>query len=259
MKEELGKKSEVTIENKKTLEYPREFFDLQIEFARKIAQVLRIPISQALLQYTVLFRRLNIDRSLNATDSVWQEFLASLTDENLPDRAYQLYLQRKDIELELEPDKKKFGCFTLEYKSEEKCVKIHFTSKENDGGPLDDKNLSKRMQEIKGLFEYVRETYPDALIVRGGSWLYNLSKYKRLFPPEFSRDAQPATRYHFGGMSVWGQFLDQNMKIKSDQAKLFRERLSRAESLDQLEDSLPLQTLEVGDYIEDFYRYYGIQ
>lgn len=259
MKEELREKSKVTIERKKDPEYPREFFDLQIEFARKVAGVLGIPISQALLQYTVLFRRFNVGRSPNASNPVWQEFIATITDENLSEQVYQLYLKKKDIELKLDPDKKKFGCFTFEYKPEERCVKIHFANKDDDGSPLDDKNLFKRLAELKSMFEYVKKNYPNAKIVRGGSWLYNLSKYRRLFPPEFSRDAQPATRYHFDGMSAWGQFLDQNMKIKPDQAKLFRERLNNAESLDQLEDSLPLQVLEVGDYIEDFYNFYGVK
>lgn len=246
------------IEQMKGPEYPREFFELQIEFAKRISQVLGIPISQALLEYTSLFRRVNLGRSLDASNPVWQEFINSITEDNLSEQAYQIYLKRKNMELELEPNKKRFGCFTFEYKSEERCVQVHFANREDNGSPLDDKNLPKRLKELKSLFEYAKKTYPDARIVRGGSWLYNLSKYRRLFPPEFSQDAQPATRYHFRGLSVWGQFLDQNMKIKSDQAKIFRERLNNAESLDQIEDSLPLQTLEVGDYIENFYKYYAI-
>ena len=245
------------IEGKKTPDYPREFFNMQIDFARKAAKVSGISFNQALLEYTDFYSRFKIGRKTDANNPVWQEFIASINDKDIYEQVYDFYLKRKDVHLE-KREKKRFGCFDCEYQLDEKCVYVHFGNREENGSPLDDKNLNKRLEELKHMFEYVKKTYPDARFVRGGSWLYNLDKYTRLFPPEYSQDAQPSTRYHFNGLSVWGQFLDQNMKIKLDQVKLFRDKLNNAESLDQLEDSLPLRTLEVGDYIENFYKYYGI-
>ncbi|MCE9549136.1 hypothetical protein K8Q98_01935 [Candidatus Nomurabacteria bacterium] len=251
-------KPKIDIERKKTQEYPREFFELQIQLARKVAQILKVPLSEVLLEYTSLYRRFNLGKKTDASNPLWQEFIASITDENVDEQAYQFYLKRKDIELPKEGNKEKFGCFTSEYKPKEGYVRMHFSNKEENGSPFDDENLSKRHEELKRMFEHVKSNCPEAKVVKGSSWLYNLKKYQRFFPPEYTQNPKPTSR-RFTGLSGWGQFLDKDMKIKPGAANLFHKKLAEAKSLDELLDSLPLRTLEVETKVEDFYNFYGIK
>jgi hypothetical protein len=246
------------IEGKVKPDYPREFFGLQINFARKVAQVSGVPLSQVLLEYTNFYRRFNLGRKPDENNPIWHEFIASIDEKNIIERVYELYQKRKDIKLEKGPNKKEFGCFTFEYKPEEKCVRIHFDNKEENGSSLDDINLEKRRGELKSMFEYAKNNYPKARVVRGNSWLYNLPKYRRFFPSEYTRDPKPV-RLRFVNLSGWGQFLDKDMKIKSEALNIFQEKLTKAQSLDQVLDSLPLRTLEVETKIEDFYNFYDIR
>jgi hypothetical protein len=248
------------IEKKETQEYPREFFDLQIEVARKVMEIEGVSISQALSEYTGLYRRLKIGKSFDPNNPIWQEFVSTLNKENLSDKVYEFYLKRKDIELSPDPNRKKFGCFTFEYLEEDKCVRTHFGNNEKNGSPLSDENLPKRLAELKSLFQYAKDNYPQAQIVRGGSWIYNLAKYRRLFPPQYTQDLQPVTTSSpFRGFSGWGQFLDKNMEIKPELVQLFKDKLTQAKNIDEILESLPLKTFKVEGKVEDFYNFYGIK
>jgi hypothetical protein len=136
-------------------------------------------------------------------------------------------------------------------------VYVHFGNREENGSPLDDINLNKRLEELKHMFEYVKNNCPKAKVVKGSSWLYNLSKYLRFYPPEYTQNPKPANR-PFTGLSSWGQFLDKDMQMQPKELALFKEKLSKAHNMDQVLDSLPFQTLQVETVVEDFYRFYGI-
>lgn len=248
------------IESHKTSEYPREFFDLQIEVVRKVMEIEGIPLSEALSQYTTFYRRFNIGKSFDPNNPIWQEFISTLNEGNLSDKVYEFYLKRKNIELPLDPNRKKFGCFTFEYLEEDKCIRAHFGNKEEDGSPLSYANLAKRLAELHNLFQYAKDNYPQAKIVRGNSWLYNLEAYRRLFPPQYTQDLQPViTSSRFRGFSGWGQFFDKNTKIRPESVKLFKEKLVQAKNMNEVLDSLPLQTFKVEGRVEDFYNFYGIK
>lgn len=245
-----------TIEIKKTSEYPREFFNIQIDFAKRISEVSSMPLDQALLEYTSLYRRFNIGKKTDASNPVWREFIASIEDKDIHEQVYDFYLKRQDVHLE-KVEKKRFGCFDCEYQPEEECVYVHFGNREKNGGPLDDVNLEKRLEELKDMFEYVKKSCPKAKVVKGSSWLYNLPKYRRLYPPEYTQNSKPTSR-HFTGLSGWGQFLDKNMQIKSRESVMFKERLASAGTLDETIDSFPLKTLKVEANVDYFFRFYGI-
>ena len=257
MNEEILTNRVSPIEAKRTGEYPRQFFELQIQFAQKIARVLNIPISQALLEYTNLYPRFNLGRKPDANNPIWQEFIASINDKNIFERTYEFYHERKDIKLERRLEKKDFGCFTCEYKPGEECARVHFGNRETQGSPFDDANLVTRLKELKSMFQYVKDNCPEAKVVRGSSWLYNLPKYKRFFPPEYTRDPKPDD-FRFTGLSSWGQFIDKDMKIKPEALSSFQQSFAKATSLNQIFDSLPLKTLKVETKVEDFYNFYGI-
>ena len=72
---------------------------------------------------------------------------------------------------------------------------------------------------------------PAARTVQGGSWLYNLEAYRRLFPVASRRPVvrPPPGRVRLGGTSSWGQFLDYREAVKPDLRAAF---LRNIETLD---------------------------
>ena len=65
------------------------------------------------------------------------------------------------------------------------------------------------------MFTYVQHTHTEARTILGGSWLYHLEAYRRLFPPVYgeSRVVQEGTA-HLQGTASWGQFLDHREAVK---------------------------------------------
>jgi hypothetical protein len=133
---------------------------------------------------------------------------------------------------------------------------MHFGNTEKWGSPFDD--IEKRKQELKTMFEYIKEHYPEAEYVRGDSWLYNLENYKKIFPSEYSANRDPS-RTPYLALSTWGQFLDRNHKTKPEDFNSFKQRLQAAQTWDEALKSIPLIPLRTGTSIENFYRDLGIK
>ena len=83
------------------------------------------------------------------------------------------------------------------------------------------------------MFTYVQQTYAHATAVRGGSWLYHLEAYRRLFPPVYgdSREVLEGIS-HFQGTSSWGQFLDHREGVKPALREQFLENLKSSIYID---------------------------
>ena len=116
----------------------------------------------------------------------------------------------------LPPGQRQFGCFSCDPPDTDGMVRIHFTNRDADGiGPLSRTKIETRRQELQAMFTYVQQTYAHATAVRGGSWLYHLEAYRRLFPPVYgdSREVLEGIS-HFQGTSSWGQFLDHREGVK---------------------------------------------
>ncbi len=58
--------------------YHQPFFELQLVFAQKIAEISSQPFDQALLRFTALYRILGLGGSLDPTHPVWQGYLQKL-------------------------------------------------------------------------------------------------------------------------------------------------------------------------------------
>ncbi|MEK9160448.1 MAG: hypothetical protein AAB440_00210 [Patescibacteria group bacterium] len=159
----------------------------------------------------------------------------------------------------------RFGCFNCEYNPEEHAVTIHFQNDERDvTGPLIEEKIYRRRRELRDMFMLVRRLYPDAEVVRGNSWLYNLEAYRRLFPEKYTAHLLLETSAHVfaRGQQIWGQFLDHKRHLKSDDAR--REFIQNLYALgDTISDQdlmnlFPLKSYKAEGPIEDFYRMYGI-
>ena len=62
--------------------YAKAFFDLQLEFAQRVAILSELPLARALLDYTNLYIRFGLGRDFDPAHPSWREYLAGLQDTN---------------------------------------------------------------------------------------------------------------------------------------------------------------------------------
>ena len=241
------------IESAEDMKLDRDYFTIQVEFAKKLAEVTGQSFFEAHRTRTNFYRRLGFGKSLGASHPGWQEFIAG-GEEDAAERAYNICMTPVH---NFETRKKVwFGCFNPEYKPEKKTVFIHFGNKEKTGSPFD--NPEKRKQDLKEMFTYIKATYPDVQFVAGHSWLYNLEQYKNLFPPEYTEDMKVEEGTSVG-QSTWGQFLDRKQKTKPESRDLFLSKLKSTTTEQEVFDTVPLKVLSPQTTIDNFYRHYGIE
>jgi hypothetical protein len=241
----------IRIEGREEKEHDKEFFALQIQFAKKMAEVTSEPFFDVLLKNTNLYRRFGLGKASDPNNPVWKKFI-SHGEENITDRAYQLYLAEKDNA----PKKLEFGCFKYKYVPETKTVFIHFYNKEKTDSPL--KDQEKRKQELKTMFEYIKQNHPEAELVRGHSWLYNLEQYRSIFPSEYTQNMQSDEKPSVG-LSTWGQFLDRRLKTRPDLVEAFLNKINSAKTKQEILDAFPNKVMLPQTDIENFYKYLNIK
>lgn len=242
-------------EQKENREFTKEYFELQVKFAKKLSEVTPISLADALISYTNFYRRFALGRVGDPNNPAWREFISWENGEDIAERAYQLYLKSKEKKVVEESQTPTFGCFKYDYLPETKTIQIHFKNREKNGSPF--KDLEKRKEELRAMFTHIKTKYPEAEEVQGGSWLYNLEKYRSIFPQEYTQDLTP-TPHPYRGMASWGQFLNRDHKIRPETAKLFLEKLQLAQTREQVFDSFPLKALRAQSEIQHFYNFLGI-
>ena len=107
------------------------------------------------------------------------------------------------------------------------------------------------------MFRHLRDEHPALHTVVGGSWLYNIDAYRRLFPPEYLATAKTGdAEYQF--LAQWGQFLDCHGHLKAPVAQAFLYRLARATTDEDLPRCFPYPVLRLEGSVVPFYELYGI-
>lgn len=236
--------------------YAKAFFDLQLQFARKVAALSGLPLARVLLEYTNLYIRFGLGRAFDPAHPTWQEYLAGLEDTNdIGEWTYRFYARRPDA-MAAPGVVATFGCFAYARLSGER-IRLHFQNAEPDGhSPLAIERVGERLVELAALFGHVKRTLPQPLRVVGASWLYNLDAYRRLFPISYLATAQ-VTAHRFQHMPLWGQFLDRHGAVRESMTRQFRERVEGQSNLDRLEQCFPFRVLSVGASVQDFYDFHG--
>lgn len=232
--------------------YAKEYFDLQLKFARKMAVLSQRPWEQILRNYTSFYKTLRIPGWDFRTDHPrWKAYLKEIETGDVATKTYQFYLEQLK---EAEKEGKHFGCFSYTYAPNGRYIQLHFrnrdTSKE---GPLSKERMGVRKGELKALFEDIRRKYPQAKEVFGFSWLYNLEAYKRLFPEKYVSSAKRIDNW-FKSTALWGQFLDSEGEVKPKLAKEFEMCAEKAGSVAKLKTCFPYPVIEVGCEIGEFYK-----
>lgn len=239
--------------------YPKEFFEISLCFAWKIAEIVREPVEKALLHYTNLYIRFGLGRDFEAANPVWQSYVSGLS--RTPDSGewtYQFYLRRQCLAAVSHPsDASLFGCFSYAVLDGGR-IRLHFRNGDSSGhGPLSKSRMDERLAELTGMFTHIRETLHGPVGVLGASWLYNIEAYRRLFPPDYLATAQ-AGRRDFPYLPLWGQFVDHTGRIKEDLAHRFLNRLGSQQTLEDIEKCFPFRALHLESSIHAFYEFYKV-
>ena len=238
--------------------YPKELINLIIQYAKKRSQISRLELIESIKNFTPVYYLIgNYDWEFKEDSIYWQEFLQRYENgEDLVELVYDMYIKNYQEFSNF----KWFGCFRysfIEYEEGNGVVKLHFlnncTSKE---GPLALSQRGKRLQELKDLFEDVKENHPNAKYVQGGSWLYNLESYRRLFPKEYFKNIESISPKP-QRLVIWGQFINSEWGVKKDMAEEFLSRLKKAKTEKDLENVFELKEMFPKGDIKYFYDFYS--
>ncbi len=237
--------------------YPRRFFEINLRFAQKVADLAGQPFDSALLHYTNLYIRFGLGWDLSATNTAWQEYVDGL--QPAEDRVlwtYQFYLKRQQLAAP-QAVPWPFGCFSYTVLDDHR-IRLHFHNDEPpERSPLSKERMSHRLAELKRMFAHIKQEVNDPTSVIGASWLYNLEAYRRLFPPVYLATAQ-AGGHDFPYLPLWGQFIDHRGHVKEDLAAQFLERLDQQRGLSGIDKCFPFQVLHLESSILEFYQFYGV-
>jgi len=200
------------------------YFEVQLRFARRMSERTGAPLGETTLRFTNFHRRLGfgVNQPGEPPAADWADYARALEAE--ADPAAQLALSQAVCaasppeRLPL-PGQTQFGCFACEAAGDDGAVRLHFNNVDTDeaGGPLARGKLDRRRAEMAALVRHVREAHPQATVIRGRSWLYNLEAYRRLFPADYgaSRAIAPGP-LRLSGTSSWGQLIDSRERIRPD-------------------------------------------
>jgi hypothetical protein len=137
-------------------------------------------------------------------------------------------------------------------------VRIHFSNRDSaDGrGPLARAKADRRISELREMFGHIHARHPDAKTVRGGSWLYNLEAYRRLFPPEYAASTFEPEQVRLDGTSSWGQLLDFRGLVKPAVRQALLDNVASVDIAAPW-TAFPMRALGAEGEIERFYRFYS--
>jgi hypothetical protein len=235
--------------------FPREFFDLNFRFVKRVGQLTGRPWVDLLLDYTHTYRRFRLGPQLDPAHPLWQAYLAGVAQAADPATfTFQFHCQREQVAGPLVREHA-FGCFSYEALPNGD-LRLHFPNlADGSTGPLHHTQFASRRAELRAMFGEVRATLPCPGEVIGGSWLYHLPAYCRLFPAEYTANPTPGED-EFPYLSLWGQFLDHAYRIRSDRADEFLRRLSAARTLAEAKHAFPYGCLHVRAPVEAFFVEY---
>jgi hypothetical protein len=240
----------------------RDYFSLQLHFAEVVATRAALPLADAVAQYTNFYRRFGFGRWHTPIAPAWQQYTAHLLTLETHDQRVawtQAFFVQVPPE-RLPSGRQQFGCFGCDPPDAAGRVRIHFTNHDTDGiSPLSRAKIEARRQDLYAMCTYVQHTYAEAHTVLGGSWLYHLEAYRRLFPPVYgeSRVVQESTA-HLQGTASWGQFLDHREAVKPALREQFLANLTTLD-MQRLWRAFPLPTYSAQAPIQAFYAWYHVE
>jgi len=221
--------------------YSVEFFDLQLRFAVKVADLCGLPLTETVGSHTNIYVRLAMGPRLDRANPAWLEYISTLATARDPAACTHEVHQRR-AHLPSGPEvAASVGCFSCApFRSGH--VRLHFhPGHQLSDSPLSLANTHLRRCELATLLSQVVSSHPSIHVV-GASWLYNLPAYRRLFPEAYLGCLTPIG-HPYQRMPLWGQFLHRDRTVRKAAAQRFHSQLARAASLAELSACFPLPVL----------------
>lgn len=228
-------------------EYPLGYFEAQVAFASKWAQIAGIDLGDAIETKTAIPRRLGLNS---------QELREALESaENIAQAAFTLYCSDED-------NLYKPGSGSMmgyDYHPDTGVVKIHFTNIRRGEKPFDTAGMRERRKEMRLMLEEIKREHPEALKLMSASWLRSTRSYLSLSPPDVPEPVNIMSKdMKFGGNSLWGQFINFKGHTNDRVYEAFLEALESAETLEDLLDAFPYPVRLSEDDIQGYYDFYGV-
>ena len=240
------------------IQYAKEFLILHVRFAQKIAEVSDQALEKVLIDHTMLRNLFNLRVSHDIPNPLWDEFIEGLyVSDNPEDWTYNFYLQRMAVKIDASDERQFFGCFSYVYPwRNTRKLRLHFENREtSEHGALSQERMALRKSELLAMFQHIQANHPDVETVRGGSWLYNIPAYCRLFPPDYVKTAKPVG-YETTFWALWGQFVARSGSVRQPAAAQFLECLDKQKTIEACLQCFPYQVLRPECPIETFYNFY---
>lgn len=235
--------------------YSVEFFELQLRFAERVANLSGVPFEEAVGCYTNLYVRLAMGQRLDASNADWQRYLAGLSA--VPEQAawtHAIHLQR--LHFHSGPTSARTeGCFSYAIAGVD-CIRLHFHAARAEA-PLSAGSCRDRMSELADLFAHLKSSSSEGVQVIGASWLYKLDCYRRLFPERYLASLR-TIEHPYQRMPLWGQFLRRDRTVRPEEKSRFLARVAQAESLSDLARCFPLGVLATMAPATWFYEHLGL-
>jgi hypothetical protein len=244
-----------TLTDRRDTPYSVEFFDLQLCFAKRVAEITGKPAGDTVGSYTNIYVRLAMGRQLDPTNPEWQQYLAAVSA--APEQAawtHEVHLQRLHLAAGPTPVMT-VGCFSYELVGADRA-RLHFHSAGSDS-PLSAEHRVQRLQELAGLFAHLKASSSDGLKIVGASWLYNLDRYRSLFPERYLTSLR-TMEHPYQRMPLWGQFLNRDRSVRSDARLRFLADIARASSVSELSRCFPFGVLFTTAPAAWFYEHLGL-
>ena len=221
--------------------YSVEFFDLQLRFAAKVADLSGLPLTETVGSHTNIYVRLAMGPRLDCANPAWLEYISTLAVARDPAAwTYEVHLRRAQLPAGPEMAAS-VGCFSYAPFGPGR-VRLHFRSGHQlSESPLSLANEHLRRRELATLLTQVVSSSPNIHVV-GASWLYNLRAYRRLFPEPYLGRLKPL-EHPYQRMPLWGQFLHRDRTVRKEAAQGFHSQLARAVNLAALSSCFPLPVL----------------
>ncbi len=242
------------------IQYAKEFLILQVRFAQKIAEVSNQALKDVMIDYTMLRNLFNLRVSHDIPNPLWDEFIEGFCGSDNPeDWTYNFYLQQMTVKPDPSDERKFFGCFSYVYPWRgTRKLRLHFENRETSAhGALSKARMICRKSELSAMFEYIQANHSDVETVRGGSWLYNIHAYLRLFPLDYVKTAA-SVGYETQFWALWGQFVARGGSIRQPAAAQFLECLKTQKTVVSCLQCFPYQVLRPECSIETFYDFYNL-
>ena len=237
----------------------RGYFEVQLLFAEAIAGRTSRTLSEICREYTNLHRRLGLGRPDGAAPSPeWTRYAAGLercaSNSSRLDWTVAFFAGASPKESVT----RRFGCFSYDLLDPGHVVRIHFSNRDSadDCGPLARAKADRRRSELREMFEFIRVRHSSARTVRGGSWLYNLQAYRRLFPQAYAASIFEPEQVRLDGTSTWGQLLDFRGGVKPAVRQTLLGNIGQVDIAAPWK-AFPMRALGARSPIENFYQFYG--